>query len=165
MDAESGTLLRALLRGTRTATLATLRGGAPNASMVLYLPEQDFSAFHVRVSRLAWHTQDMQDDARVALSIQETDTPVRDPQQLARLTLRGDATRLNEEGAQFERLMTAWLARYPDAGAIFELPDFAFWRIAPREGRFVAGFARTFTLTPAGLAEAAKTRAAPARGP
>jgi hypothetical protein len=46
MDAESGTLLQTLVRETRTATLATLRGGAPNASMVLYLPEQDFSAFH-----------------------------------------------------------------------------------------------------------------------
>jgi putative heme iron utilization protein len=156
MDAEAGTLLQTLVRGTRTATLATLRGGAPNVSMVLYLPEDDFSGFHVRVSRLAWHTQDMQDDARVALSIQETDARERDPQQLARLTLRGDAMRLTEEGAQYERLKAAWLARYPDAGVTFELPDFAFWRIAPREVRFVAGFARTFNLSPAALVQAAK---------
>jgi hypothetical protein len=98
----------------------------------------------------------MQDDARVALSIQETDAPERDPQQLARLTLRGDAMRLTEEGAQFERLKAAWLARYPDAGVTFELPDFAFWRITPREGRFVAGFARTFNLSPAALIRAAQ---------
>lgn len=156
MDAESGNLLQALVRATRTATLATLRGGAPNASMVLYLPEQDFSAFHVRVSRLAWHTQDMQDDSRVALSIQETDSPERDPQQLARLTLRGEAMQLPNEGAQFERLKAAWLARYPDSGVTFELPDFAFWRIAPLEARFVAGFAKTFNLTPAALNEAAQ---------
>ena len=162
MDAEAQALLQALLRRTRTASLATLRGGAPNVSMVLYLPEDDFTAFHIRVSRLAWHTQDMQDDARVALSIQETDAPSRDPQQLARLTLRGEATRLTEEGAQFERLKAAWLARYPDAGVTFELPDFSFWRIAPREARFVAGFARTFNLAPEGLVEVAKTRAAPA---
>ena len=162
MDAEAGTLLQTLVRGTRTATLATLRGGAPNASMVLYLPEQDFSAFHVRVSRLAWHTQDMQDDARVALSIQQTDAPERDPQQLARITLRGEAMQLPNEGAQFERLKAAWLARYPDARVTFELADFAFWRIAPREARLVAGFARTFNLTPEQLVDVAKTQAAPA---
>ena len=162
MDAEAQALLQTLLRRTRTASLATLRGGAPNVSMVLYLPEDDFTAFHVRVSRLAWHTQDMQDDARVALSIQQTDTPSRDPQQLARLTLRGEATRLTEEGTHFTRLKAAWLARYPDAGVTFELPDFSFWRIAPREARFVAGFARTFNLAPEGLVEVAKTRAAPA---
>jgi hypothetical protein len=156
MDADARSLLQSLVRGTRTATIATLRGGAPNVSMVLYLPEEDFSAFHVRVSRLAWHTQDLQDDARVALSIQETDAAGRDPQQLARLTLRGEAMQLPNEGAQFERLKAAWLARYPAAGVTFELPDFAFWRIAPREARFVAGFARTFNLSPAALAEAAK---------
>ena len=156
MDTDTRSLLQSLVRETRTATLATLRGGAPNVSMVLYLPEGDFSAFHVRVSRLAWHTQDMQDDARVALSVQETDAPARDPQQLARLTVRGLATQLQNEGAQFERLKTAWLARYPDAGVTFELPDFAFWSIAPREARFVAGFARTFNLSPASLAQAAK---------
>ena len=160
MDAEALPLLQSLLRDTRTATLATLRGGAPNVSMVLYLPEDDFTAFHLRVSRLAWHTQDMQDDARVALSIQQTDAPGRDPQQLARVTLRGEAMQLPNEGAQFERLKAAWLARYPDAGVTFELPDFSFWRIAPREARFVAGFARTFNLTPEGLVEAAKAQAA-----
>ena len=156
MNAATGTLLQSLVRATRTATLATLRQGAPNASMVLYLPEHDFSAFHIRVSRLAWHTRDMQDDARVALSIQQTDSPSSDPQQLARLTVRGEATRLTEEGAQFERLKAAWLARYPDAGMTFELPDFAFWRIVPSEARFVAGFAKTFNLTPQGLVQAAQ---------
>ena len=156
MDTEARSLLQTLVRETRTATLATLRGGAPNVSMVLYLPEEDFSAFHVRVSRLAWHTQDMQDDPRVALSLQETDAPARDPQQLARLTLRGGATQLMNEGAQFERLKAAWLARYPDAGVTFELPDFAFWSIAPGEARFVAGFARAFNLSPASLAQAAQ---------
>ena len=156
MDAEALTQLQSLVRVTRTATLATLRGGAPNVSMVLYLPEDDFTAFHLRVSRLAWHTQDMQDDARVALSIQQGDAPARDPQQLARVSLRGEAMQLPNEGAQFERLKSAWLVRYPEAGVTFELPDFSFWRIAPRDARFVAGFARTFNLTPEGLMRAAK---------
>ena len=67
MDAETRLLLGRLIRGERIAHLATLRDGAPMVSMTLYMPEQDFSAFYVHVSRLAWHTQDMQHDGRAAL--------------------------------------------------------------------------------------------------
>jgi hypothetical protein len=38
----------------------------------------------------------------------------------------------------------------------FELPDFAFWRIAPRDARFIAGFGRIHNLSAAQLAEAAR---------
>ena len=58
MDSDSSRLLAELIRKERIAHLATLRGGAPMASMTLYLPAPDFSAYFVHVSRLAWHTQD-----------------------------------------------------------------------------------------------------------
>ena len=97
MDAETSALLRKLLRKERIAHLATLRGGAPMASMTLYLPEPDFSAFYVHVSRLAWHTQDMVQDARVALSIAETDDGRADPFTLMRVTIRGDALQIKTD--------------------------------------------------------------------
>ncbi|HEY7237814.1 MAG TPA: pyridoxamine 5'-phosphate oxidase family protein, partial [Burkholderiales bacterium] len=65
MDAETAVALSSLLRKERIAHLATLRAGAPMASMTLYLPEARFAAFYVHVSRLAWHTQDMLQDPRV----------------------------------------------------------------------------------------------------
>src|SRR5260221_13187356 len=148
MDAESRRLLGRLIRSERIARLATLRDGAPMVSMTLYMPEQDFSAFYVHVSRLAWHTQDMQHDARVALSIAETDDRRADPFTLMRVSIRGEATQIS--GGPKE----AWLARFPEQAINFELADFSFWKIVPRDARFVAGFGRIHNLSAANLAEA-----------
>jgi hypothetical protein len=155
MDAETRSALAGLLRRGRVAALGTLRDGAPLVSLVACLPEPDFSAFHVRVSRLAWHTQDMARDARVSLCVAETDDRRPDPQTLARLTIRGEAAPLRGEGEAHARLKAAWLERYPESRITFELADFAFWRIVPRDARFVAGLGRTFNLSAAELRAAA----------
>ena len=152
MDAETSRLLAGLLRSQRTAHLATLRERAPMASMTLYLAAADFAAFYVHVSRLAWHTQDMEREARVALSVAEADDGREDPFTLMRITVRGEATRIGEDAA----LQARWLARFPAQAINFELPDFSFWRIAPRDARFVAGFGRIHNLSAAQLAAAAQ---------
>jgi heme iron utilization protein len=141
MDAETFALLKKLLTTERTAHLATLRGGAPMVSMTLFMPERDFSAFYVHVSRLAWHTQDMMQDARVALSVSETDDGRADPFTLMRVTLRGEALQL--EGGPKD----AWLERFPEQAINFTLADFSFWRITPRDARFVAGFGRIHNIS------------------
>jgi len=145
VDAGTSLLLKNLLLGQRVAHLATLRGGAPMASMTLYLPERDFSAVYVHVSRLAWHTQDMLQDPRVALSIAETDDRRADPFTLMRVTIRGEAVPLSQGPKE------AWLERFPEQAINFELADFSFWRIAPRDARFVAGFGRIHNLSAAEL--------------
>ena len=146
MDAETAALLKQLLTKERTAHLATLRGGAPMASMTLFMPERDFSAFYVHVSRLAWHTQDMMQDPRVALSVSETDDGRADPFTLMRVTVRGDALRLG--GGPKD----AWLARFPEQAINFTLADFSFWKITPRDARFVAGFGRIYNISAKELA-------------
>jgi len=145
--------LVALIQGERIAHLATLRGGAPMASMTLYLPEPGFAGFLVHVSRLAWHTQDMGEDPRVALSIAEADDGRADPFTLMRVSIRGDAVQL--PGGQPD-LRHAWLKRFPEQKINFELPDFSFWRIVPRDARFVAGFGRIHNLSTAQLFAAAR---------
>jgi hypothetical protein len=115
--------LARLLRGARIAHLGTLRQGAPLASMTLFLATPGFDAFHLHVSRLAWHTQDLLQDARVALSVAEAD-----------------------DG----------LARFPAQAVNFELADFSFWRVAPRDARFVAGYGRIHNLSAAELAAASR---------
>jgi putative heme iron utilization protein len=163
MDSETAGLLAKLVRKERIAHLATLRGGAPMVSMTLYLPAGDdaemrasggFSAFYVHVSRLAWHTQDMLQDARVALSIAETDDGRPDPFTLMRVSIRGDAVQIRNDDPSFGALKRAWLARFPEQEINFELADFSFWRIAPRDARFVAGFGRIHNLSPAELKNA-----------
>jgi heme iron utilization protein len=149
-DATRSALAR-LLRAERVAHLATLRGGAPMASMTLYLPAPDFSAFHVHVSRLAWHTQDMLHDARVALSIAESDDGRADPFTLKRVSIRGEAVQLPTGE---DSLKAAWLARFPEQAINFELADFCFWKITPRDARFVAGFGSIHNLSATDLREA-----------
>ncbi len=141
--------LAALLRRERVAHLATLRQGAPMASMTLYLPDERFASFHVHVSRLAWHTQDMAQDPRVALSIAQSDDGRADPFTLMRVSIRGEAAQLS--GSQ-DFLKKTWLQKFPEQAINFELPDFSFWRIVPRDARFVAGFGRIHNLSAADLA-------------
>ena len=152
MDAETSRLLAGLLRRERVAYLATLRDLAPLASMTLFLAAVDFGAFHVHVSRLAWHTQDMQRDGRVALCVAQADDRREDPFTLMRVTVRGEATRVEDHG----ELKARWLARFPAQAVNFELPDFSFWRIAPRDARFVAGFGRIHNLSADQLLQAAR---------
>jgi heme iron utilization protein len=152
MDAETRAALSTLLHKERIAHLATLRAGAPMASMTLYLPDESFSAFYVHVSRLAWHTQDMLQDPRVALSIAETDDGRADPFTLMRVSIRGAADQLSQENLA---LKTKWLQRFPEQAINFELADFSFWQITPRDARFVAGFGRIHNLSAAQLSQAA----------
>ncbi len=152
MNPDDAAALARLLRTARIAHLGTLREGAPLASMTLFLATPDFSAFHVHVSRLAWHTQDMSADPHVALSVAETDDGREDPFTLVRVTIRGAATPLGPD----EALKKTWLARFPAQSVNFELADFSFWRIVPRDARFVAGFGRIHNLSAAELAAAAR---------
>jgi len=147
MNTEDSMLLAGLLRKERIAHLGTLRAGAPMVSMTLYMPAQDFSAFHVHVSRLAWHTQDLQSDSRCALSIAETDDGRSDPFTLARVTIRGAAAQIRNDDPRVPELRTAWIGRFPEQAINFELADFSFWRIAPADARFVAGFGRIYNLS------------------
>jgi len=144
LDADTSRALARLLRKERLTHLGTLRGGAPLVSMTLYLPAPDFSAFHLHVSRLAWHTQDMLQDPRVALSIADTDDGRADPFTFMRVSIRGEASLLQQENPS---LKAQWLARFPEQAINFQLADFSFWRIVPRDARFVAGFGRIHNLT------------------
>jgi heme oxygenase (biliverdin-IX-beta and delta-forming) len=156
MDTDARRPLARLIRGSRIAALGTLRKGAPNVSMVAYLPSTDLASFWLRLSRLAWHTQDLAVDARVSLSICEADDGRADPQTLARVTVRGDATQVRGDDAAAQSLRRDWLARFPAAAVTFELADFSFWRIVPRDARFVAGLGRTYNLSAAELSRAAQ---------
>ena len=140
---------RLYLHGANTnRMLGTLRGGAPMVSMTLFMPERDFSAFYVHVSRLAWHTQDMLQDPRVALSVAQTDDRRADPFTLMRVTVRGEAVQIQPAP---EDLKSLWLKRFPEQAINFTLADFSFWRIVPRDARFVAGFGRIHNLSAAEL--------------
>lgn len=148
MDAQSEKVLAQLIRDTRIAALATLRDDAPLVSMVAFVASEDFSSFYVFVSRLAQHTVDMQKDKRVSLLISETDDGRTDPQTLARVSIRGAAELIETGEPGYTPLKAQYLARFPESEKMFELSDFNFWRIVPKGGRYVAGFAKAYNITP-----------------
>jgi putative heme iron utilization protein len=147
MDAHSEKLLAQIIRETRIAALSTLRDEEPLSSMVAFVPLPDFSAFYIHVSRLAQHTVDMNKKKQVSLLITETDDGRPDPQTLARVSIRGSAEMLENGAPGYTPIKELYLARFPEAEQVFQLEDFNFWRIRPKGGRFVAGFAKAYNIT------------------
>ncbi|MBE0670139.1 MAG: pyridoxamine 5'-phosphate oxidase family protein [Anaerolineales bacterium] len=148
MDAQSEKLLAHIIRTSRIASLSTLRDEAPQSSMVAFAAAGDFSAFYIHVSRLAQHTVDMQKNKHVSLLIVETDDGRADPQTLARVSIRGSAEQIQNGEPGYTPIKELYLARFPEAEQLFRLADFSFWRINPKGGRYVAGFAKAFNITP-----------------
>ena len=148
MDAQSEQTLASLIRNTRITALGTLHDGAPNLAMVAFVTNDDFSAFYIHVSALGRHTRDMQSDPRVSLLIAQTDDGRADPQTLARLSLNGTAGILPRTDPHYARARHNYLSHFPEAEQLFSLGDFNLWRISPKSGRFVAGFAQAYNIVP-----------------
>jgi heme oxygenase (biliverdin-IX-beta and delta-forming) len=148
MDQLSEQTLARLIRSTRIAALCTLHDGEPNLAMVAYSFAEDLSAFYIHVSKLGKHTADMEHDPRLSLLISETDDRRADPQTLARVSIRGTAEILPRTDPDYAQVKKLYLLRFPEAEQLFSLGDFNLWKIAPKGGRFVAGFGRAFNLVP-----------------
>lgn len=156
MDAQSEKLLAQIIRNTRIAALSTLRDEEPLSSMVAFVPLEDFSAFYIHVSRLAQHTVDMKKKKQVSLLITETDDGRADPQTLARVSIRCSAEMLENGAPGYTPIKELYLARFPASEEIFKLDDFNFWRLRPKGGRYVAGFAKAYNVTVETLQEVSK---------
>ncbi|MBI2332207.1 MAG: pyridoxamine 5'-phosphate oxidase family protein [Chloroflexi bacterium] len=131
MDAQSEKVLAQVIRNTRIASLGTMHDESPQVSMVAFIYAEDFSAFHIFVSRLAQHTVDMQKDNRVSLMICETDDTRIDPQTLARVSIRGKAEILQTGEPGFTPLKEHYLAAaIPSMNSgQASAADFILWRI------------------------------------
>ena len=113
MDQQSERTLAHLIRETRVAALGTLHEGEPNLAMVAYAFAQDFSAFHIHVSKLGKHTTDMENDQRVSLLITERDDGRADPQTLARVSIRGTAKVLPRSDSSYAQIKKIYLSASP----------------------------------------------------
>jgi heme iron utilization protein len=159
MDPASLQTLARLIRGTRVAALGTLHEDELNLAMVAYAYAENFSAFYIHVSKLGKHTRDMETDPRASLLIVERDDQRADPQTLARVALQGTAEVLLRDAPVYALIKDLYLSRFPEAEPIFSLRDFNIWKITPRSGRFVAGFAQAFNLVPDHLKKASIQKA------
>lgn len=150
--------LRDLVAARKVAALGTLHGGGPYVSMVPFALLEDGSAFLIHVSELSAHTQDMLADSRVSLLITEPESTGKLPQELARVTVLGEARRIDEEAAEHAPAMARYLERFPESEPMFNFADFSLFAIRPVEVRWIGGFAGAQSLTPEELIEALRAR-------
>ncbi len=156
--AERRTLARLIASG-RWAALATYGEGVPLASMVACAGEPGFAGFLLHLSRLSLHTRNLLAFPSASIAISEPDTArVRDPQTLARVSIQGEARPLPEDSPGYAEARALYEKRFPDSSPLFGFGDFLLFRLVPREARFVAGFARAYTVRPAELKDAAAIR-------
>ena len=131
-----GEQARRYLRARRHGVLSTLSRrypGYPFGSLAPFV--LDAAACPViLISRLAEHTRNIEADPRVSLLAQDGGDDVLAG---ARLTLLGEAKRAAED---LDLLRARYLSYFPDAGRLLALGDFAFYRIEPRQLRYIAGF-------------------------
>ena len=139
----------------RWASLATLDGGLPLATMVAYAPEPGLGGLVLFLSGLAAHTRALLEDPRCSLAVTRPDGGKGDPQLLPRASIQGSVDVLEPETKEHAEAKALYLARYPDAEPRFELADFVLFRFVPSEARYVGGFARAIRMTGIQLAGAA----------
>ena len=155
METAEQKRLARLIREGRWAALATYGAGAPLASMVAYAAEAGFAGLLLHLSRLSAHTRNLLGSPYASIAISEPDSArVRDPQTLARVSLQGEARPLPDGSPGYAEARALYEKRFPDSSPLFGFEDFLLFRLVPREARFVAGFARAYTVSAAELAEA-----------
>jgi len=133
---------RALLRGARSATLATQQEGQPFASLVTPAAAPDLSLL-LWLSSLSEHTRQLSRSPRCALLVQGS-APEENPQTAPRVTVTGVAERV--EGDQKAALKARWLALHPYAALYAGFADFDLWRVQPVAALLVGGFAAATRL-------------------
>jgi putative heme iron utilization protein len=144
--------LRELLRTQQIAALGTLHNGQPYVSMVPFALLPGGAAFVIHVSQLAAHTKDMLASPQVSLLVIAPPTPGVIAQEMARITVQGEAVQLGGGTPKHAAAKAAYLLRFPQSELMFGFSDFSLFAIVPSSIRFVGGFAQATTISPETLA-------------
>lgn len=153
VNPASAQTLRDLLRTQQVAALGTLHKGQPYVSMVPFALLHGGSEFVIHVSQLAAHTKDMLAHPQVSLLVIAPPAPEIMAQELARITVQGEAVQVDGGTPGYAAAKAAYLARFPQSEMMFGFSDFSLFAIVPESIRFVGGFAQATTISPETLAE------------
>jgi hypothetical protein len=135
------------------AALGTLHKGQPNVSMVPFALRPGSTDLIIHVSQLAAHTKDMRASPQVSLLVIAPPTPEVIAQELARITIQGEAVQYVNGTPDHAAAKAAYLSRFPQSALMFGFSDFSLFAIVPGSIRFVGGFAQATTISPETLAE------------
>jgi heme iron utilization protein len=141
-DFDPQAVAKALLRTTRSGTLATIdrNTGHPFASLVNVATDIDGSPL-ILISKLSTHTANLEKDGRASVLLASAGKG--DPLAHPRLTLLGAFAPVVREEARVRR---RFLARHPKSELYAGFADFSFWRLGVVSAHLNAGFARAADL-------------------
>jgi heme iron utilization protein len=157
MVTDQAGALKGLLQSQPVAALGTLHAGQPFVSMVPFALLPDGSAIVIHVSHLASHTKDMLESPNVSLMVMASPAAGRSPQELPRVTIQGQAVRIDASGPGYAQAKAVYVERFPQSSGMFEFADFQLFMIQPTSVRYVGGFASAITLTSDELADALRS--------
>jgi putative heme iron utilization protein len=153
MNSAHAKILRELLKTHQVAALGTLHKGRPYVSMVPFALLPGGTGFVIHVSTLASHTKDMLASPEVSLLVVAPVAVGVSPQELARVTIQGQAVPVAALSPGHLNAKSVYLARFPQSAQMFSFSDFSLFAIVPTLIRFVGGFAQARTISAETLTE------------
>ncbi|GAB4206653.1 MAG: hypothetical protein Fur0019_10170 [Tibeticola sp.] len=141
--------LAALLSAQRVAALGTLDAqdpAQPFVSMVPFALLPDGAGFVVHISGLAPHTANLEASPRAALMVMASEPASGPVHALARSSFDVRAETPASGSAAWQAARAAYLARFPEAEPMTQLPDFRFVTLSATRARQVAGFGAARTV-------------------
>lgn len=151
-ESRLDTALRHLLANHRVAALGTQDdAGLPSVSMVPFAIEPLYAVLVLHVSGLAAHTGHLQRQPLASLLVMQPEDPNAPVHALPRATLVVRAHSPLAGTPLHAACRTAYLARFPEAAPMTDLPDFRFVALQPLGARQVAGFGAARSVDPSTL--------------
>lgn len=141
--------LAALLSTQRVAALGTLDAqdpAQPFVSMVPFALLPDGVGFVIHISGLAPHTANLEASPRAALMVMASEPASGPVHALARASFDVHAETPASGSAAWQAARAAYLARFPEAEPMTQLPDFRFVTLSATRARQVAGFGAARTV-------------------
>jgi putative heme iron utilization protein len=140
--------LRETSQSVQMATIS--EEGLPEASYAPFVWYDD--ACYLFLSLLARHTQNLNVNPSLSLLLIEDEAEARNQFARRRIIWQGQAEKIERDVDLFKAVMQAFRDRFGDFIDIIEpLQDFQLFKVTPKSGRFIRGFAQAFQLSGEGL--------------
>lgn len=119
------------------------------------LPEASYAPFvwiddscYLFLSLLARHTQNLNVNPSISLLLIEDQADARNQFARRRVIWQGQAEKIERDIDLFKAVMQGFRDRFGDFIDIIEpLQDFQLFKVTPKSGRFIRGFAQAFQLS------------------
>lgn len=140
------------LAGFRTLLMATVsEEGVPDVSYAPYVRIDD-DAFYVYLSELSTHTGNLLTTPRVSVMFVQSEDDTKQLFARKRLSFDADADVIERDSERWRQVMDLFQAKFGEVmDLILPLRDFRLFRLQPRSGVYVRGFAQAYPLAKADL--------------